>query len=146
MSKRLAQSTAKPMELMVMATSRAAMTFNPASFRSWQLPLANIPHSRRLFLVRLQSTYGFLGVPELTLQVSRSTLLGTAVHLTAAASGINPVSQIQIWLNGKEIYHVAGQTLDTSLNLPAGSTDRLVVQAIDSKGVAAKVVNTIAVN
>jgi uncharacterized membrane protein len=94
----------------------------------------------------LNKSYGFLGVPELTLQVSRSTLLGTVVHLTAAASGINPVSQIQIWLNGKEIYHVAGQTLDTSLNLPAGSTDRLVVQAIDSKGVAAKVVNTIAVN
>lgn len=97
----------------------------------------------------LSKSYGFLGVPELTLQVSRSTQtsqLGIIVHLAAAASGINPVSQMQVWLNGKEIYHVAGQTLNTSLNLPAGSTDKLVVQAIDSKGLAAKVSNTIAVN
>jgi hypothetical protein len=53
---------------------------------------------------------------------------------------------MQVWLNGKEIYHVAGQTLSTNVTLPAGSTDRLVVQAIDSKGIIAKVVNTIVVN
>lgn len=97
----------------------------------------------------LSKSYGFLGVPELTLQVSRSmqtSLQSTIVHLTAAASGINPVSQIQVWLNGKEIYHVADQTLNTNVTLPAGSTDRLVVQAIDSKGVTTKVANTIAVN
>lgn len=94
-------------------------------------------------------SYGFLAVPALTLQVSRATqtsLQGTVVHVTAAASGINPVSQMQIWLNGKEIYHVAGQTLSTNLTLPAASSDKLVVQAIDSKGVTAKVTNTIAVN
>ena len=97
----------------------------------------------------LSKSYGFLAAPALTLQVSRATqtsLLGTAVHVTAAASGIHPVAQIQVWLNGKEIYHIAGQTLNTSLTLPAGSSDRLVVQAIDSTGVTAKVVNTIAVN
>jgi hypothetical protein len=97
----------------------------------------------------LSKSYGFLAAPELTLQVSRSTQtssLGTVVHLTAAASGINTVSQMQVWLNGNEVYHVAGQTLNTSLNLPAGSTDKLVVQAIDSKGVTAKVANTIAAN
>jgi uncharacterized membrane protein len=97
----------------------------------------------------LSKSYGFLAVPELTLQVSRVTQtsqLGTVVHVTAAASGINPVAKTQVWLNGKEIYQVAGQTLSTNVTLPAGSSDRLVVQAIDSKGVIAKVVNTIAVN
>jgi hypothetical protein len=70
----------------------------------------------------------------------------SVVHVTAAASGINPVAQIQVWLNGTEVYHVAGQTLSDNIILPAGSSDRLVVQAIDSKGKIAKVVNTIAVN
>jgi uncharacterized membrane protein len=95
----------------------------------------------------LSKSYGFLAVPALTLQVSRATQTSpTIVHLTAAASGINPVAQIQVWLNGKEIYHIAGQTLSTSVTLPVGPSDRLVVQAIDSKGVIAKVVNMIAVN
>lgn len=93
----------------------------------------------------LSKSYGFLAAPALTLQVSRA-VQGTVVHVTAAASGINPVAQMQVWLNGKEIYHVAGQTLSTNLNLSAGSSDKLVVEAIDSKGVTAKVANTIAVN
>jgi uncharacterized membrane protein len=93
----------------------------------------------------LSKSYGFLAVPALTLQVSRAQH-GAVVHVTAAASGINPVVQMQVWLNGKEIYHVAGQTLNANLTLPAGTSDKLVVQAIDSKGVTAKVVNTIAVN
>lgn len=96
----------------------------------------------------LNNSNGFLGVPELALQVSRSVSASPAnvVHVTAAASGINSVSTIQVWLNGKEIYHVAGQMLSTNVSLPAGSTDRLVVQAIDSKGKIAKVVNMIAAN
>jgi hypothetical protein len=97
----------------------------------------------------LSNSNGFLGVPALTLQVSRSmstSLLTSVVHVTAAASGINPVAQMQVWLNGKEIYHVAGATLSTNVSLPAGSSDKLLVQAIDSKGVTAKVANTIVVN
>lgn len=97
----------------------------------------------------LSKSYGFLAAPALTLQVSRAmqtSSLGSVVHVTAAASGINPVAQMQVWLNGKEIYHVAGQTLNANLSLPAGSSDKLVVQAIDAKGVTAKVANTIAVN
>jgi hypothetical protein len=93
----------------------------------------------------LSKSNGFLAAPALTLQVSRA-VQGTVVRVTAAASGINPVSQMQVWLNGKEIYHVAGQTLSTNLTLPAGSSDKLVVQAIDSKGVTAKVANNIAAN
>jgi hypothetical protein len=96
----------------------------------------------------LSKSYGFLAAPALTLQVSRSmqSSLGSVVHVTAAASGINPVTQMQVWLNGKEIYHVAGQTLVTNVSLPAGLSDKLLVQAIDSKGTTAKVANTIAVN
>lgn len=95
----------------------------------------------------LNKSYGFLAAPALTIQVSRSvqtSSIGDSVHLTAAATGINAVSQMQVWLNGREIYHVAGQMLNTSLTLPAGSSDKLMVQAIDSKG--AKVANTIVVN
>jgi uncharacterized membrane protein len=97
----------------------------------------------------LSNSNGFLGVPALTLQVSRnmsSSLLTSVMHVAATASGINPVSTLQVWLNGKEIYHTAGQTLSTNVSLAAGSSDRLVVQAIDSKGKIAKVVNTINVN
>lgn len=96
----------------------------------------------------LSKSYGFLAVPALTLEVAhatQTTLQGTIVQVTAAASGINPVAQIEVWLNGKEIYHVAGQTLRADLSLPAGPSDKLVVRAIDSKGVIAKVTNTIAV-
>ena len=94
-------------------------------------------------------SYGFLAAPALTLEVSRtvqSSSSGSQVHVTAAASGINPISQMQVWLNGKEVYHVAGQTLSTTITVSSGSSDKLVVQAIDSKGVTAKVANTIAVN
>jgi uncharacterized membrane protein len=97
----------------------------------------------------LSKSYGFFAVPALTLQVSRATQisqLATVVHVTAAAVGMNPMAKMQVWLNGKEIYQVAGQTLSTNVTLSAGSSDRLVVQAIDSKGIIAKVVNTIAVN
>ncbi|MGH9515163.1 MAG: hypothetical protein ACRD3P_05740 [Terriglobales bacterium] len=97
----------------------------------------------------LSKSYGFLAVPALTLQVSRamqSSAHGSVVHVTAAATGINPVAHMQVWLNGTEVYHVPGQTLNANVTLPAASSDRLVVQAIDSKGKIAKVVNTIAVN
>ena len=85
-------------------------------------------------------------MPALTLQVSRAMQSSSVVHVTAAASGINPVAQMQVWLNGKEIYHVAGQTLNANITLPAGSSEKLVVEAIDSTGKTAKVANTIAVN
>lgn len=97
----------------------------------------------------ISKSYGFLAAPALTLEVSRSTQstsVNKVVHLTAAASGINPVAQMQVWLNGKEVYHVPGESLSTNVTLSAGSSVKLVVQAIDCKGVIAKVVNTITVN
>lgn len=93
----------------------------------------------------LNKSYGFLAAPALTLEVSQATQ-SNVVHLTAAASGINPVTQMQVWLNGKEIYHSAGQTLNTNLALPAGSSEKVAVQAIDSKGLTAKVTNSLTVN
>jgi uncharacterized membrane protein len=94
----------------------------------------------------LSKSYGFLAVPALTLQVARAMQSLSVLHVTAAASGINPVAQMQVWLNGNEVYHVAGQTVSANITLPASSNDRLVVQAVDSKGKIVKVVNTIALN
>jgi hypothetical protein len=97
----------------------------------------------------LSNSNGFLAAPALTLQVSRgmqSSGLNTVAHLTAAATGTHPVSQIQVWVNGKEVYHVSGATLNAYVKLPTGGSDRLVVQAIDSTGEIAKVVNSVVVN
>jgi hypothetical protein len=44
------------------------------------------------------------------------------------------------------VFHVAGASLNTNINLPVGTNERFVVQAVDSKGVTAKVVETITVH
>src|SRR4051812_36990771 len=54
MSKRLAQSTVRLTGSMVTVISPAVTTFNPASFRFWQLRARSIPHRRLLFLAHLQ--------------------------------------------------------------------------------------------
>jgi hypothetical protein len=59
---------------------------------------------------------------------------------------VNSVLQIQVWVNSKKVYHVSGGTLNANINLSSGSNERFVVQAVDSKGVIAKVVNSINVN
>jgi uncharacterized membrane protein len=91
----------------------------------------------------------FLGTPVLTLNVTSPANHSThtnPVHVAATASGVNPIAQIQVWVNFKEIYHMNGGTLNANLNLPVGAHERLVVQAVDSKGVTAKVTETITVN
>ena len=91
---------------------------------------------------------GFLAVPVLTLQVSRpinGSSLYSPVHVVASANGTHPVSQIQVWVNYKEMFHVAGGNLNVELKLKAGTNERFVVQAIDSKGIVAKVVESITV-
>ena len=93
----------------------------------------------------LTNQKGFLAVPELTIQVTRTLQSAGYLHLTATASGSNPVSQIQVWVDGKEVYHVRAATLDTTLKMPVGSNERLVVQALDTKGVIAKAVSTVTV-
>jgi hypothetical protein len=96
----------------------------------------------------LSNSNGFLGVPELTLTVSSPTTNSSStdtVRVVASASGINPIAQIQVWLNYKEIALTRNGSLNANLTLPTGSNQRFVVQAVDSKGTIAKVVRTITV-
>jgi hypothetical protein len=58
---------------------------------------------------------------------------------------VNPISQIQVWVNSKEVYHVNSGTLNAYITLPVGNNERFVVQAVDSKGTIAKVVDSITV-
>jgi hypothetical protein len=91
----------------------------------------------------------FLGIPALTLNVTSPANKSTnsnPVHVAATASGSNPISQMQVWVNSKEVFHVSGGTLSANITLPVGTNERFVVQAVDSKGVIAKVVETITVH
>jgi uncharacterized membrane protein len=92
---------------------------------------------------------GFLAVPVLTLRVAdpaNHASLANPVHLHAAASGIHPISQIQVWVNSKKVMQANESTLDRTISLPVGHNERLVIQAVDSKGVTVKVVETITVH
>jgi hypothetical protein len=91
---------------------------------------------------------GFLGAPVLTLSVSAPVTGSTQsnpVHVVASASGVNSLSQIQVWVNSKEIYRVKGSLLNAYIKLPLGSNERLVVQAVDSKGTLSKVLERVTV-
>ena len=108
----------------------------------------SINHARLIVDDIALSNHGFLGIPVLTLDVSSPPNHSTStnpVHVAAIASGSNPISQIQVLVNNKLIYKVAGNTLNANINLPIGSNEQLVVQAVDSKGVVARVVKTITV-
>jgi hypothetical protein len=92
------------------------------------------------------SSHGFLAAPALTLQVSRGSqrdFSGNIAHVVASASGNNPITQTQVWINGKKVYYVSGGKLDALIDLPSGLHERFVIQAVDSKGVIAKMVKTI---
>jgi hypothetical protein len=100
-------------------------------------------------IVGFAASHGYLAVPALTLNVTNPANKSTntnPVHVAASASGVNPISQMQVWVNSKEVFHVAGASLNTNINLPVGTNERFVVQAVDSKGVTAKVVETITVH
>ena len=95
---------------------------------------------------------GFLGTPSgtssLTVKVTSPTNNSSntnPVHIAASASGPKPISQIQVWVNYKEVFHVSGGSLNSNVTLPVGSNERFVVQAVDSTGATAKVVETITV-
>jgi uncharacterized membrane protein len=94
----------------------------------------------------------YLGTPAstsaLAVKVTSPTNNSTdsnPVHIAATASGPNPISQIQVWVNYKEIFHVSGASLNANVTLPVGNNERFVVQALDSTGATAKVVETITV-
>ena len=111
---------------------------------------ADCPTSINYNRVIVGSSY--LGTPAsttaLTLKVTSPTNNSTntnPVHIVASASGPNPISQIQVWVNYKEVFHVSGGSLNANVTLPVGNNERFVVQALDSKGATAKVVETITV-
>jgi hypothetical protein len=83
----------------------------------------------------------FVGVPQMTLRVhgtvDQSSITGP-VRLSAMASGLHPVRQIQIWSNYHKIMTVKGAFLNTRLPLPKG-LNRVVIVAVDSKNKTAKV-------
>lgn len=94
----------------------------------------------------------YLGTPAstsaLAVKVTSPTNNSTdsnPVHIAATASGPNPISQIQVWVNYKEIFHVSGASMNANVTLPVGNNERFVVQALDSTGATAKVVETITV-
>lgn len=94
----------------------------------------------------------YLGTPSgtasLSVHVTSPTNNSTdtnPVHIVASASGPNPISQMQVWVNYKEVFHVSGGSLNANVTLPIGNNERFVVQAVDAKGAVAKVVETITV-
>jgi len=90
---------------------------------------------------------GFLAVPVITLKVAKPAnhaSLTNPVLLRASAFG-NDVSQIQVWVNSKKIIQVSANTLNTSIWLPVGKNERIGIQAINSKGVVAKLAQTVTV-
>lgn len=93
----------------------------------------------------MNKQFGFLAVPALTIQASQAASAGS-VHVNAAAAGNNPISQIQVWVDGKETYHVAGATMSATVKMPTGASQKLVVQAVDVKGITARVGNAINTN
>ena len=94
------------------------------------------------------AAHGFVAIPVLTLNVTspaNKSTVSNPVHFAANASGANPISQIQVWANYKEIYHASGGSLSANINLPVGTNERVVIQTIDSKGVVAKTAYTLTV-
>jgi hypothetical protein len=57
----------------------------------------------------------------------------------------NPISGLQVWMNYKEVFQVSGGSLNANVTLPVVSNERFVVQAVDSTGNIAKVVDSITV-
>ena len=91
---------------------------------------------------------GFLAVPALTVTVAspaNHSSLSNPVHISAAATGSRPVSQIQVWVNSKKVLQVNGGTLSVNAMLPAGQNEKVGIQAIDAKGTVAKVVQTVTI-
>lgn len=97
----------------------------------------------------VKNSNGFVAVPALTLQVSspeNKSSISNPAHISATAFGKDPISQMQIWVNYHKIFQVRGGTLNSAVTLPIGANERFVVEAIDSKGRIAKVVDSITIN
>jgi hypothetical protein len=91
--------------------------------------------------------FGFMAIPVLTLTVGRPDLSPqrNPVRILATASGVNPIAQIQVWVNSKRVFDVKESTLNRAVNLPVGTNQRLVIKAVDSKHVTTTIARTITV-
>jgi len=92
---------------------------------------------------RINQPAAFLAVPQLTLNVAGPrdhSLVSTPVQLLASASGINPIQEIQVWVNSRKVFFTKGPILNAKVALPTSANERVVLQAVDSKGTKAKVV------
>ena len=90
----------------------------------------------------------FLAVPELTLTVTGPTnhsAVANPVRLSASASGINPIREIQVWSNFKRVAHFKGPSFNGGVILPRGSNERIVIQAVDLQGRTTKAIFTLTV-
>jgi hypothetical protein len=91
---------------------------------------------------------GYLGIVTSTLTLAtpaNHATVANPVHIAATATGLSAGAQIQVWVNSKEVFHVNGGTLSANINLPVGTNERFVVQAVNSKGVVARIANTLTV-
>jgi len=97
---------------------------------------------------QLNQPNAFVAVPQLTLRVlgvaNRSTITSPLL-LSAVASGVNPVNEIQVWVNARKVKNIKGGFLKERLVLPQGINERVVVQAVDAKGLKTKIVFTLTV-
>jgi len=97
---------------------------------------------------QLNQPSAFLAVPELTLQVvgpANRSVVRNPVLLSASASGISQIKEIQVWSNFKQVAHFRGTSFNERVILPPGSKERIVVQAVDFSGKTAKAVFTLTV-
>ena len=100
-------------------------------------------------LVGNQPKVALVATPMLTLKVAspaNHTKVTNPVHVAAMASGDNAISQMEVWVNNKKVYSVAGGTLDAHIHVPMGTNQPFLIRAVDSTGIIAKVVDMITVN
>jgi len=96
----------------------------------------------------VSNTQGFLAAPALTLHVwspVEGAAVSNPVHVFGAASGVDPVVRVEVWVNSRKVAEESGRLFDGPLTLPSGNNVQFVVQAIDTQGRIARVVDTLAV-
>ncbi len=62
-----------------------------------------------------------------------AVIYNSPIRVVAGARSSQPVSRVEIWLDGAKVYQQAGSTVDTNLIVTAGS-HRLTVLAVDAIG------------
>src|SRR6202030_3987317 len=61
------------------------------------------------------------------------SLVSTSIQVGATAGGQNPVTKMQLYVDGNSKYQDSGNTLQASVSLPAGG-HTLAVEAADGSG------------